>query len=273
MTQPPQSVNLRGAVPHFYVRIDGDLATDEMQSLDSLTIESSLHLPDMASLVLRDFTPLREQAQGYRFVDNEKGRFVNGKSLTITIKVGTHEEVNVFDGEIVEVEAQLSGHGQRLLVRHAFQHELAQKAAVAEKLVEIEQLVDDVLHAAHEQRPLWPAQVVELCPGHGCPATLAADAVHGERVGRKKLVGGLCSGFGHVEVAVERQRQGRRVVPGLLRRAAVEVSKWHVPGGFAPQNSNGKRQPQLPGPHGRGRRAAHPNPDGQLALQGARVHA
>ncbi|KQR00993.1 VgrG-related protein [Deinococcus sp. Leaf326] len=117
MTQPPTSINLRGAVPHFYIRIDGDLATDEMQSLDSLSIESSLHLPDMASLVLRDFTPLREQAQGYRFVDNEKGKFVNGKSLTITIKVGTHEEVNVFDGEIVEVEAQLSGHGQRLLVR------------------------------------------------------------------------------------------------------------------------------------------------------------
>lgn len=111
------AINMRGAVPHFYIRIDNDLAKEEMLNLDSLTIESSLHMPDMALLVLRDNTPVVKDGSAFRFLDNEKGKFVNGKSLTITIKVGNNEEINVFDGEIVEVEGSLHSHGQRLTVR------------------------------------------------------------------------------------------------------------------------------------------------------------
>lgn len=111
------SVNLRGAVPHFYIRIGGDLATDEMQHIQELTIESSLHMPDVATLVLRDPTPLVQGQSAYRFTDDRRGRFVNGQDMTITIKVEEHQEVNVFDGEIVEVETQLMQHGQRLVVR------------------------------------------------------------------------------------------------------------------------------------------------------------
>lgn len=112
-----QSMNLSGAVPHFYIRIDGDLATDEMLSLDSVHIESSLHLPDVATLTLRDMTPLKPGGTAYQFIDDKKSQFQNGKALTITIKVGDNQEDNVFDGEIVEVEAQLMQHGQRLIVR------------------------------------------------------------------------------------------------------------------------------------------------------------
>lgn len=113
----PSSVNLRGAVPHFYIRIGGDLATDEMQHIQELTIESSLHMPDVATLILRDPTPLIQGQSAYRFTDDRKGKFVNGQDMTITIKVEDNQEENVFDGEIVEVESQLMQHGQRLVVR------------------------------------------------------------------------------------------------------------------------------------------------------------
>lgn len=111
-----ESLNLRGAVPHFYIRVDGDLASEEMLSLDSVTIESSLHMPDMAVIVLRDNTPMTG-GSAYRFVDDKQAEFTNGKPLTISIRVGKHEETKVFDGEIVEVEASLHSHGQRLVVR------------------------------------------------------------------------------------------------------------------------------------------------------------
>ncbi|EYB66957.1 Rhs element Vgr protein [Deinococcus phoenicis] len=115
MTSP--AVNLRGSVPHFYVRINGDLATEVMQNIHDITIESSLHMPDVATLTLRDLTPLVAGQAAYRFTDDQKGTFLNGNPLTISIRVEEHQEVNVFDGEIVEVEAQLLQHGQRLVVR------------------------------------------------------------------------------------------------------------------------------------------------------------
>lgn len=111
------TTNLSGSVPHFYIRIDGDLATNEMLNLDALTIDSSLHLPDMATLTLRDLTPLSKGGRAYQFVDDQKSQFQNGKELTISIRVGDNFEENVFEGEIVEVEANLYAHGQRLIVR------------------------------------------------------------------------------------------------------------------------------------------------------------
>lgn len=115
MTAP--SVNLRGSVPHFYIRVEGDLATDEMLSLHALNIESSLHMPDMLTLTLRDLTPITEKGSAYHFIDDRKGKFKNGSAVTVSIAVGDNREENVFDGEVVEVEAQLLQHGQQLVVR------------------------------------------------------------------------------------------------------------------------------------------------------------
>lgn len=119
MTQPspPEALNMRGSVPHFYIRVENDLAEEEMMNLESLSIESSLHMPDMAVVILKDNTPLVDNGRAYRFVDDQKGKFVNGKPLRISVKVGDHSEEDVFDGEIVEVEASLHSHGQRLVVR------------------------------------------------------------------------------------------------------------------------------------------------------------
>lgn len=112
-----EALNMRGSVPHFYIRVGGDLASEEMLNIESLTIESSLHMPDMAVLTLRDNTPLVKGGSSLRFVDDAKSKFSNGNTMTITIKVLDHQEINVFDGEIVEVEASLHSHGQRLVVR------------------------------------------------------------------------------------------------------------------------------------------------------------
>ncbi|WP_420597551.1 VgrG-related protein [Deinococcus sp.] len=111
------SVNLRGSVPNFYIRVGGELATDEMMSLHALSVESSLHMPDMLTLTLRDLTPLTKQAKSYRFIDDKKDKFKNGSDVTVTIAVGDHREENVFDGQVVEVEAHLLQHGQQLVVR------------------------------------------------------------------------------------------------------------------------------------------------------------
>ncbi len=111
-----QAVNMRGAVPHFYIHLNGDLSPDAMTNLQELTIESSLHMPDVATLILRDLTPLRERASAYNFTD-DAGTYKVGVPMTITIKVDNNQEQNVFDGEIVEVEPHLLQHGQQLKVR------------------------------------------------------------------------------------------------------------------------------------------------------------
>ncbi|AZI44508.1 hypothetical protein EHF33_16470 (plasmid) [Deinococcus psychrotolerans] len=111
------SINLSGSVPNFYIRVNGDLATEEMLSLQSLSVESSLHLPDMLTLTLRDLTPIKPEGKAYKFIDDEKGKFQNGSSVTVSIAVDTNRESDVFDGQVVEVEAHLLQHGQQLVVR------------------------------------------------------------------------------------------------------------------------------------------------------------
>lgn len=121
MTAPAETsvpANLRGAISKFHIRVSGqELETDELLSLHSLSIESSLHLPDMLTLTLRDLTPIVENARAYRLIDDRKGKFKNGNDITVSIGVGDNREEDVFDGQMVEVEAHLVQHGQRLVIR------------------------------------------------------------------------------------------------------------------------------------------------------------
>lgn len=70
------------------------------------TVENSLHLPDMATLVLYD--------QKLSWVDDE--RLAPGKSLQILFSSGNQRQ-NVFDGEIVEIEPNFDQGIQRLTIR------------------------------------------------------------------------------------------------------------------------------------------------------------
>src|SRR5258708_4458674 len=90
-----------------YVKIDGADATDEFtRDLLEVTVENSLHLPDVATLVLHD-TRLH-------WIDEDS--LAPGKLIQVSTKVG-HQEKLLFDGEIVEIEPDFGPSMQRLAVR------------------------------------------------------------------------------------------------------------------------------------------------------------
>src|SRR5688500_10507568 len=94
---------------HVYVTVDGmdaTVAQELMGDLLEATIESSLHLPDVATLVLHD-TRLR-------WIDD--ARLEPGKGLRISAKAAEGEHP-IFDGEIVELEPDFGAGAQRLVLR------------------------------------------------------------------------------------------------------------------------------------------------------------
>src|SRR5579859_3513460 len=101
----------------IYVELDGQLASDLkvhtpwggsdlMNDLMEATEESSMHLPDVATLVLHD--------SHLKWIDDP--RLAPGKKLTISFKSGA-ENAKVFDGEVVELEPNFSPSTQELTVR------------------------------------------------------------------------------------------------------------------------------------------------------------
>lgn len=91
----------------FYLLLNDEPADAElMRDLEQLTVESSLHLPDVASLVLHD--------PRLRWVDHPL--LAPGMALRIQARLG-RAEAPLFDGEIVELEPEFAGASPRLLVR------------------------------------------------------------------------------------------------------------------------------------------------------------
>lgn len=103
---------------HFYLKLDGsDAPLELMRDVLEITVESSLHLPDVATIQIHDSDPLK-------WVDDD--RLEPGKKLVIEAKVG-RERSAIFDGEIVELEPEFSSQGRALLRLRAFDrmHRLA----------------------------------------------------------------------------------------------------------------------------------------------------
>jgi len=91
----------------FYIKFEGTEASDSMMlNLVEVTVENSLHLPDVATLTLHD--------PDGKWVDDTN--VSPGKAVTISAKVGdaTHQ---LFDGEIVELESDFFPGEKRLIVR------------------------------------------------------------------------------------------------------------------------------------------------------------
>ena len=94
----------------FYVTVDG---MDETVSLElsadilEIVVESSLHLPDAATVVLHD-TQLR-------WIDDAK--LEPGKGLRLSAKPTAGDEKPLFDGEIVELEPEFGPGTLKLKVR------------------------------------------------------------------------------------------------------------------------------------------------------------
>jgi phage protein D len=94
----------------FYLKVDGMDETGTLEltaDLLEITVESSLHLPDVATVILHD-TRLR-------WVDEAK--LEPGKGLKVSAKPADGREEELFDGEIVELEPDFASGAQRLVVR------------------------------------------------------------------------------------------------------------------------------------------------------------
>jgi phage protein D len=94
----------------FEVRVEG-LDETAAQSLTAdvmeITVESSLHLPDVATVVLHD--------SWLRWVDDK--RLDPGKGLKLSARPADGEEQPVFDGEIVELEPDFGAAANRMVIR------------------------------------------------------------------------------------------------------------------------------------------------------------
>lgn len=92
----------------FYVTVDGRrINADLARDLEQVVVESSLHLPDVATLIFQD--------QRLRWIDDQS--LLPGKALKIEAGLGGQAPVLVFDGEIVEIEPEFRDATQRLVMR------------------------------------------------------------------------------------------------------------------------------------------------------------
>lgn len=96
-----------GLLSHFYLKIGGaDPSEELMRDLLEIGVESGLHLPDAATLVLHD--------PRLRWVDDAS--LEPGKTIEIWTRFEGREGL-VFDGEIVELEPDFEPSTQSLVVR------------------------------------------------------------------------------------------------------------------------------------------------------------
>lgn len=94
-------------VSDFYLKLDGADAPPELvQDALEITVENSLHLPDVATLIIND--------RRLRWVDDQ--RLTPGKTLVVNVRDNRITET-IFDGEIVEVEPHFGAEGVQVVVR------------------------------------------------------------------------------------------------------------------------------------------------------------
>jgi uncharacterized protein involved in type VI secretion and phage assembly len=92
---------------HFYLELGGADAPDALTAdILEITVENSLHLPDVATLRFHD--------PHLKWIDDPL--LAPGKPVRVSAKAG-QESVVIFDGEIVETEGEFSPATQQFLVR------------------------------------------------------------------------------------------------------------------------------------------------------------
>jgi phage protein D len=102
-----QRDSLEGAVSTLYLNLDGrDMPQEQFRMIDEITVDSSLQLPDVATVTLRD--PAGE------LVDDTSYKL--GARIKVVAQVKGNKET-VFDGEIVEIEPRFTRGTQQLRLR------------------------------------------------------------------------------------------------------------------------------------------------------------
>jgi len=100
-------VDTSNLLSQFYAKLAGaDASAEFMNDLLSITVETSLHLPAVATLVLND----------PRLTWIDDARLAPGTTLAIAAKAGAGEQP-LFEGEIVEIEPDFGPGTHRLTVR------------------------------------------------------------------------------------------------------------------------------------------------------------
>src|SRR5262245_45705806 len=92
-----------------YLEIGGmpaERCTELLGDLVLLTVESSLHLPDVATIVVHD--------SKLQWIDD--AALEPGKTLKVSAKTADKDHP-IFDGEILEVEPEFAPHAQRFVIR------------------------------------------------------------------------------------------------------------------------------------------------------------
>lgn len=96
-----------GLLSQFYIKIAGQNASEEfMHDLVDVRVESSLHLPDIATLTLHDAK--------LHWVDH--ANLAPGKTIEVSAKAGPDARP-LFDGEIVELEPEFDAGVHHVVVR------------------------------------------------------------------------------------------------------------------------------------------------------------
>ncbi len=94
-------------VSDFYLKLDGaDAPLELVQDILEITVENSLHLPDVATIIIND--------RRLKWVDDS--RLMPGKLLVVNVR-HKHTTETIFDGEIVEVEPHFDAEGVQVVVR------------------------------------------------------------------------------------------------------------------------------------------------------------
>lgn len=98
---------LEGAVSTLYMNVDGrDMNPEQFRLIDEITVDSSLQLPDVATITLRDPDGSLIDDPSYRL----------GARLKVIAQVRGNQET-VFDGELVEIEPRFTRATQQLRLR------------------------------------------------------------------------------------------------------------------------------------------------------------
>src|SRR4029453_1821371 len=93
---------------HFYIKVDGaDVSEEFMRALVEAQVENSLHMPDVATLVIHD--------PRLRWLNDPL--LAPGKTIEVSaMPADQHSPARViFDGEIVEIEPEFGASTLRLV--------------------------------------------------------------------------------------------------------------------------------------------------------------
>ena len=159
-----------------------------------------------------------------------------------------------------------------LVVRHRADGHLGEKAVVVKELAFVENLVDDFLRAADEERAMWCAGGVEMLARRRRPAALPPDMRHDFGVRREERVRRLAAVGRDEGVRVDADARGAMPCPPAFRLRDIADERREL-SGLAADDGEDERKAERAGANNRLGRTADSDPDRKRLLNRARIDA